>query len=76
MNYIAFDEQGEIKRLWIESKEICELLNISRSTLWRLVKTDHFPPPVRFANDFLRWRIADVNDYLAHKYQQAQGTAQ
>lgn len=76
MNYIDFDEQGEIKRLWIESDELCDLLSISRTSLWRLVKHDKFPPPMRFGEQFIRWRIADVNAYLEQKYQQSQGGMQ
>lgn len=76
MNYIDFDDEGEIKRVWIESDELCDLLSVSRSSLWRMVKNEKFPPPIRFGRDFLRWRIADVNAYLEQKYQEAHGVQQ
>jgi predicted DNA-binding transcriptional regulator AlpA len=40
------------------------LLPISGSTLWRSVKKNEFPAPVRLTEGVVAWRVGDVRNYL------------
>jgi len=45
----------------VNSAKVCQLLGISRTTLWRWkAKNDKFPQPVQLSSNVQRWRIDDV----------------
>jgi prophage regulatory protein len=48
------------------------LLPFSANTLWRMVKSNSFPAPVRLSDNVVAWRVGDVRRWLA---QQAIGGA-
>jgi prophage regulatory protein len=37
----------------------------SRSTLWRKVKADLFPPPIKLGGTAIRWKRAEIEDWIA-----------
>lgn len=37
-----------------------KLVPVSRATLWRWVKSNSFPAPVRLSKNVTAWRVADV----------------
>lgn len=45
-------------------KEICELYQISRQTLWRMAKNPDFPAPYRIGRA-VRWDVAAVDAFLS-----------
>jgi prophage regulatory protein len=45
--------------------EIRRLLPVSRSTLWRLTKTQNFPRAIRVGQRARAWRESEVLDWLA-----------
>ena len=51
---------GEARLL--RQKDVCELVGLSRVTVWRYLKTGRFPKPVwpGGAGAFPRWRRSDV----------------
>jgi len=45
--------------------QVCERMQISKATLWRLVKDGYFPRPLRMGGKgFPRSLSAEVNDFL------------
>ena len=44
--------------------EVCQRLRCSRVTLWRLVRTERFPKPIKIASRPF-WPQADVDAHLA-----------
>lgn len=48
----------------IRPKEMRERLNISRSTLYRWVKSKKFPMPIRVNNKTIGWRERDYLNWL------------
>jgi predicted DNA-binding transcriptional regulator AlpA len=51
--------------LLVTADDIAAALRISRRTVFRLRTHDDFPPPVELGRHVVRWRWADVCDYLA-----------
>ena len=49
----------------LNSREICEMLGISRSTLYRMISKGLFPKPVRPSPGTSRWPIEEVENYIA-----------
>ncbi|MEO8007129.1 MAG: AlpA family phage regulatory protein [Betaproteobacteria bacterium] len=39
---------------------VCELLGVSRSTLYRLVSEEIFPEPVKLGARAIRWRLETI----------------
>ena len=52
-------------------KELASALGVHQRTCWRLAAKaeageGRFPPPLRIGPKTVRWRLADVEAYLAH----------
>ena len=50
----------------LKSKEVCELLGLSRSTLHRMVRQGQFRRPVKPSAGTSRWPSREVEDYMAN----------
>lgn len=56
--------------LWPEvlrPQEVCEVLGISLSTLYRLRRAGRFPSEVRLANRLIGWRVVDVEAWVSSR---------
>lgn len=51
----------------INAEKLCEILDISKATMYRRLKDDpNFPQPLRFSGGrTMRWRLSDVMEYIA-----------
>ena len=47
-------------QMYLSDKNICVRFNIGRATVWRWVKKQGFPSPVRLSENCTRWRLEDV----------------
>jgi prophage regulatory protein len=47
--------------------DICNLLRISRPTLWRLRRAGQFPAPVSLSKRSIGWRRADVEAWVGSR---------
>lgn len=45
-------------------KDLEEILQVSRSTLWRLRKKGAMPEPISGIGRFARWRKVDIDQWL------------
>jgi prophage regulatory protein len=50
---------------YIREAELVAVLQISRSTIWRLVQDDKFPRPQRLSARRKVWRVEDVRAWMA-----------
>jgi prophage regulatory protein len=48
-------------------KEVASMLGTSRRTVWKLRRVGVLPEPVRLSKRLVRWRRADIDDYLARR---------
>jgi len=46
---------------YLTDRELAERYAVSRITIWRWVKRDQFPTPVRLGANCTRWRREDVD---------------
>jgi len=54
-----------MKQLKIYRKrELCELLGISSTTLYRMVKAGSFPSSIRISEHMVGWLASDVDEWL------------
>lgn len=58
---------------YISLKDMLEHLPIKRSTVWKWVKTEKFPSPVKI-HTLTRWRVEEVNAWLAQFTDEAHQT--
>jgi predicted DNA-binding transcriptional regulator AlpA len=52
-------------------KDLAQILNVNERTCWRLARLAEdghgmFPKPLRIGPKTVRWRLVDVEAYLAH----------
>ncbi|MGR3807988.1 helix-turn-helix transcriptional regulator [Pasteurella testudinis] len=40
------------------------MLSFGRTKLNELVKTNQFPQPIRLTSNFIRWDLAEVNEWI------------
>ena len=60
------DQKGPGELLTIE--EVCELLRVDRTTLWRRRKRGQFPQPVKINGYTARYRRATVLKWMRENY--------
>jgi len=48
----------------LDAREVAALLSISVPTLWRCVKDERVPQPVRFGPRLVRWRLRDLERFV------------
>lgn len=48
----------------LDTREICRLLGISRTTLWRLRQRRDFPSPIRLSTRRIAWRRDAIDAWL------------
>lgn len=47
------------------ASQVMKRVNLSRSTFYNLVNTNRFPPGVNMGNGYQRWRVSDVDAWVA-----------
>ena len=50
----------------LTAKEVCGLLKLGRTTLWRWVKAGTFPAPRSIGPNCTGWLLSDVRGWLAN----------
>jgi prophage regulatory protein len=53
--------------MFIFYKEICSTTGKSRSTIWRWVRSGHFPEPVKLGPNTVAWTQAQLDAWVATK---------
>ena len=48
----------------LRCREVCELLGISPSTLWRWGRSKHFPTAIKLGPNTVAWSEAEISDWL------------
>ena len=48
----------------LRRREVEEITALSRSTIYRMVKTGQFPQPVKIGSRAVRWRLSDINAWI------------
>jgi prophage regulatory protein len=47
-----------------QSALISDIVPFSPATLWRKVKSKHFPAPVKLSSRITAWRLQEIRDWL------------
>ncbi|MEE6042773.1 helix-turn-helix transcriptional regulator [Avibacterium paragallinarum] len=55
--------ETQTKRL-LSGGEVCSIVGFGRTKLNALVKARQFPQPIRFSQNFIRWDLEEVNDWI------------
>jgi len=55
---------GTEKSSLLRDKAVCQLLSISRSYLWRMVRDGKLPKPVKLGPKLTLWKRADIEPVL------------
>lgn len=52
-------------------KQVVELTNLSKATIWRWVRDGQFPKPIKITNRVTVWKSNDIEAYIASVTQNA-----
>ena len=55
--------QNQSKKL-ISGKEVTAIVGFGRTKLNLLVNANQFPQPIRFSQNFVRWDLEEVNQWI------------
>ena len=55
--------QTQSKKL-ITGAEVTVMIGFGRTKLNELVRAKQFPPPIRFSQNFVRWDLEEVNQWI------------
>jgi prophage regulatory protein len=51
----------------LRREDVCRIVGIDKSTLFRLRKAGHFPRPIRLGGNSIAWVESEVVDWLASR---------
>ena len=49
----------------LRRRSVERMTGLSKSTLYRLIRQGRFPPPLRLTRKAVRWRRAEVDEWLS-----------
>lgn len=52
---------------YIRMKELCKMLGISRSTIYRLVIENKFPRQIKLTERTSVWKLSDINSWVEER---------
>jgi predicted DNA-binding transcriptional regulator AlpA len=52
--------------LLIDSNGVAKMLNVSKRHVERMAQLGDLPPPVRLGKRIVRWRVAEIQDWVAN----------
>ncbi|MFD1912271.1 helix-turn-helix transcriptional regulator [Halodurantibacterium flavum] len=50
-------------QLYLSVEQVAERLCVSKDSIWRWVREQNFPKPVKLSGRTTRWRLADILDW-------------
>lgn len=48
----------------LRPREVCRVVALSRTTLWRRVRDGQFPKPIRLGPNAVGWRRSAIDEWL------------
>ena len=52
---------------FLRLREVLELIPVSKSSIWAMVKDGRFPKPVKLSPRVTCWREEDIQNYIASR---------
>ena len=49
---------------FLRRTEVCEMVGLARSSIYRLISAGSFPRPVQVGPKAVRWRLADIRNFM------------
>jgi prophage regulatory protein len=66
--YVTKPEKQMTERI-LTTKDVLDILTVSRSTLWRMRRRGLFPKPMRISPGRIGWRSSDFWDWVFENYE-------
>lgn len=54
----------DIQRILLNRREVQQACKLSKSTLYRLMRTGHFPEPLKIGPKAIRWRADEIHEWV------------
>ncbi|OFO64997.1 AlpA family phage regulatory protein [Haemophilus sp. HMSC068C11] len=58
------NQTQKVNQKLIPGKSVCRIVGFQRTKLNKLVKEGNFPQPIRFSQNFVRWDLEEVNQWI------------
>ena len=53
--------------LFLSDHDVSDRYGVNRVTIWRWIKSNHLPPPVKISPGCTRWRLAELEAWEMKK---------
>lgn len=60
-------QENQVSKELISGADVCAMVSFGRTKLNKLVKEKNFPQPIRFAQNFIRWDLGEVKEWIEHQ---------
>ena len=60
-------------QIYLSDKQLAERFSVGRATIWRWIKDQNFPKPIKLSENCTRWRLSDVEQWETTRYQARAG---
>lgn len=67
-----FEEKEQQKEL-LRVKDVCRMLGVSRTVVWRMRKKGWLPPPVHVSDGVMGWPRSMIEDLIHGRLQRSEG---
>lgn len=58
-------DAAQVALYLLDIKEVAKRTSLSRTTIWRRIKSDKFPTPLRLSDQCVRWRSDEIDRWIA-----------
>ena len=63
-NTTGADSAERIAERLINIRQVSEIVGLSRSVIYRLIREGKFPPPLKITKYASRWKISEINQWI------------
>ena len=75
-NSINQNNLGSLKFGIIRGNHVCQALGLSRSTVWRMVRSGDLPAPIRLGGNSVGWHVHEIEAWLQSRPRTANPSVQ
>ena len=63
----GYQMSNKLNGIYKNRQELEELFKVSRATIYRWVKSGHFPKPIHLGANMVRWKVSDIQEWMDEK---------
>ncbi len=66
-------DQPAVPKTYLTAREVCAMIGVHATTLWRWCKDGYFPQPYKLALRAVRWKTDEVEAWIESRQRRVSG---